>query len=195
MLKNIIQRNWIAKSLAKLVIITSLFYIAFQPTLSAESSYRQYTPIYAIEKNSDAAKKIIEINENISEKDAGRFVHYAKKWGETFGVDPSLILGIMFVESTFDKYAISNMGARGLMQVLPKWHKDKIQVAKMILGNKKELSDPELNIYVGSWILKECMIKYENRANSLKCYNGAVGKKTDYHKKVLNGKKEFDSFI
>lgn len=41
---------------------------------------------------------------------------------EVFGINESVVLGVMEVESHFNGYSISSRGARGLMQVNPKWH-------------------------------------------------------------------------
>jgi hypothetical protein len=88
--------------------------------------------------------KIIEVS-NIPKEDAASISVSVLHWSKTFNVDPSLILGVIFVESEFKKYAISSAGALGLMQVLPKWHIDKIKTAKKELGNP-EVFDIHTNI-------------------------------------------------
>ena len=62
------------------------------------------------------------------------------------GIDPEFALALIEVESSFDRYAISSVGARGLMQVMPFW--------KAELGRTEDnLTDPVTNIRYGMTIL------------------------------------------
>ncbi|HEY4298077.1 MAG TPA: lytic transglycosylase domain-containing protein [Paraburkholderia sp.] len=62
-------------------------------------------------------------------------------------ISPVLLLAVMSVESSFDRYAVSVAGARGLMQVLPAAH------PRLIAGTT-DLSDPAINVRIGSTILR-----------------------------------------
>ncbi len=95
-----------------------------------------------------------------------------------YGIDPQMVLSIIHVESSFDKYAISTVGAMGLMQVMPFWKKE--------LGGKSDnLLDIATNIRYGCAILKT-YIKMEkgNKARALARYNGSLGE-TWYPNRVL----------
>lgn len=98
-------------------------------------------------------------------------------------LDPLLILSVMAIESGFNPFAESPVGAQGLMQVMSKIHHDKFQP----LGGLKAALNPVANIKVGSLILKE----YVNRGGSveagLKMYVGAAAFENDagYGSKVL----------
>lgn len=146
------------------------------------------------ESFSKAALKISSVNKNVSVEEAEEIVHHAKKYGEKFNLDPALLLGVMHVESTFNRFAISNSGAFGLMQLLPRWHNDKIIKAREKLGNP-ELFSVETNIFLGAWVLKDCIKKFKQTDTALKCYNGSVGTNTNYHEKVLESKRKFDPYI
>ncbi|MDZ7825044.1 MAG: transglycosylase SLT domain-containing protein [Gammaproteobacteria bacterium] len=62
------------------------------------------------------------------------------------GIDPEFALALIEVESSFDRYAISSAGARGLMQVMPFW--------KAELGRREDnLTDPVTNVRYGMTIL------------------------------------------
>lgn len=91
-------------------------------------------------------------------------------------IDPLLILAVMAVESGFNPFAESPVGAQGLMQVMSKVHHDKFQE----LGGIKAALNPVANIRVGAQILKD----YVNRGGSveagLKLYVGAADSETDY---------------
>ena len=185
------SKAWIAK----LAIVVSIIFTAIYPS-QVSSTFVQYTPMAKIEEQKihGAAMKIVSINSKLDEEEAQTIVESSVKWGKKFGIEPSLILGLMLAESTFDKHAISNVGAFGLMQVLPRWHTEKIKVARDTLGQPDPF-DIDTNVFLGTWVLKDCMKKYSSVDNGLKCYNGSVGMDTNYHIKVISGKKKFDAFI
>jgi soluble lytic murein transglycosylase-like protein len=64
-----------------------------------------------------------------------------------YSMSPVLLLSVMAVESGFDPRAVSTLGARGLMQVLPAAH-------PRAFSNVKELDDPAVNVHIGSSILR-----------------------------------------
>src|SRR5574341_346045 len=66
--------------------------------------------------------------------------------GERVGLDPLLIIAVMAVESRFNPIAESGAGAKGLMQVIPKYHQDKL----VEHGGEGALLDPLINIPVGA---------------------------------------------
>lgn len=102
--------------------------------------------------------------------------------GRKVGIDPLLILAVMAVESKFNPIAESGMGAKGLMQVIPRFHKDKL----VEHGGPDSVLDPMTNILVGARILKE----YTRRAGSveagLQLYSGGLSDTSgQYAQKVM----------
>ena len=67
-----------------------------------------------------------------------------------YSMSPVLLLSVMAVESGFDPHAVSAVGARGLMQILPAAH-------PRAFARVEELDDPSVNIRVGSSILRACL--------------------------------------
>ena len=112
-------------------------------------------------------------------------------------LDPLLILAVIAVESRFNPFAESPMGAQGLMQVMSKVHKDKFDDH----GGVKAALNPVANIKVGSQILKDYVRRGGSVEAGLKGYVGAAALDSDsgygakvlaeYHrlKEVANGKK------
>ena len=97
------------------------------------------------------------------------------------GLDPLLVLAVIAVESRFNPIAQSHMGAVGLMQIIPKYHTDKFDVA----GGQSVL-DPVVNIQVGTRVLSEYIGRTGNQAAGLQLYNGALDDaNAGYSDKVL----------
>jgi soluble lytic murein transglycosylase-like protein len=94
------------------------------------------------------------------------------------GLDPQLVLGIIYVESGFNKYAVSKAGARGLMQVMPFW------VGLIGVGDHN-LFHLRTNIRYGTVILRHYLeLEKGDLYRALGRYNGSLGK-PDYPKLVL----------
>jgi soluble lytic murein transglycosylase-like protein len=86
------------------------------------------------------------------------------------GLDPLLVLAVISVESRFNPIAESVMGAKGLMQIIPKYHLDKLRAA----GGEDAIFDPESNIQVGARILQEYVYRTGTLEAGLQFYNGAL---------------------
>jgi soluble lytic murein transglycosylase-like protein len=97
------------------------------------------------------------------------FVATAYRVGGEWKVDPLLILAVMAVESRYNPVAESNLGARGLMQVIPKFHAEKL----VEHGGEGALLDPDVNIQVGAQILREYLRRFGETETALQMYAGA----------------------
>ena len=97
------------------------------------------------------------------------------------GVEPHLILSVMAIESRFHPFAESPMGAKGLMQVIPKFHMDKFEP----LGGQEAVLNPVANIKVGAMILKDYIQRFGGIEAGLKAYSGATGDDFGYPNKVI----------
>jgi len=88
----------------------------------------------------------------------------------------------MAVESRYNPVAESNMGARGLMQVIPKFHADKLAEH----GGEGALLEPSVNIQVGAQILREYLRRFGETQTALQMYAGAFDEpNSSYAFKVL----------
>ncbi len=98
-------------------------------------------------------------------------------------LEPTLILALMAVESGFNPFAQSAVGAQGLMQVMTKIHSDKYE----IFGGKLAAFDPLTNLRVGVKVLQECIARAGSLEAGLKFYVGAANIEDDggYAAKVL----------
>ena len=98
-------------------------------------------------------------------------------------LDPTLILAIMAIESGFNPFAQSAMGAQGLMQVMTKIHGDKYEN----FGGHLAAFDPVANLRVGVKVLQECIARAGSLEGGLRYYVGAGNQEGDggYAGKVL----------
>jgi hypothetical protein len=112
--------------------------------------------------------------------------------GRQMGLDPLLIIAVMAVESRFNPIAESVAGAKGLMQVIPKYHGDKLQE----FGGEKAVFDPETNILVGAQILKEYLARTGSMTTALQMYAGALKDVNDvYTGRVLTEKQRLQQVL
>jgi soluble lytic murein transglycosylase-like protein len=103
--------------------------------------------------------------------------------GREVGIDPLLILGVIAIESSFNPYAESGVGAQGLMQVMTKVHQDKYEA----VGGVAAALNPYANIKIGALVLKDCIARAGSLEGGLKYYVGAATTNNDggYGAKVL----------
>ena len=86
------------------------------------------------------------------------------------GLDPQLVLGLIEVESAFRKYAVSSVGARGFMQVMPFW-------VKSIGTSDQNLFHLRTNLRYGCTILRHYLdIEKGDLYRALGRYNGSLGR-------------------
>lgn len=121
-----------------------------------------------------------------------QLVGAAHEAGSRLGMDPLLILAVMAVESRFNPIAESVMGAKGLMQVIPKFHQDKFEEH----GGEESVLDPMTNILVGTRILKDAMRRGGGLMPGLQLYAGAFGDDgQQYAQKVIAEKERMQQTI
>lgn len=103
--------------------------------------------------------------------------------GKKVKLDPTLILAVMAIESGFNPFAQSPVGAQGLMQVMTQVHQEKYEN----LGGKLAAFDPVTNLRVGVKVLQECIARAGSVEGGLKYYVGAGNMEADggYTGKVL----------
>ena len=98
-------------------------------------------------------------------------------------LDPTLILAVMAVESGFNPFAQSPVGAQGLMQVMTVVHKDKYAN----FGGRLAAFDPVTNLRVGVKVLQDCIRRAGSLEAGLRYYVGAANSEDDggYAAKVM----------
>ena len=107
----------------------------------------------------------------------------AYETGARTKIDPTLILAIMAIESSFNPFAQSSVGAQGLRQVMRPVHTDKYEN----FGGHFAAFDPVTNLRVGVKVLQECIARAGSVEGGLRYYVGAANLPDDggYTAKVL----------
>lgn len=156
-----------------------LMFFAWQPAAQAEYASPtarlamvnwvvENAPGQRVAKKSKAVKRV-------SVAEAQNYVSLAVRWAAKRDLDPMLVLSIMRHESGFNPNARSPYGAMGLMQVVPRWHRDKLQ--------GRNLYHPEVAIEVGTKVLQDCFTKFNGHTfKALRCYLG--GNPDRYYKNI-----------
>ena len=85
-------------------------------------------------------------------------------------LDPVLLIAIISVESSFNPYSQSVVGAQGLMQVMPRFHQDKIPE----WAGEKPFLDPISNVHIGTHVLQEAIRRQGSLMMGLQQYAGAL---------------------
>ena len=107
---------------------------------------------------------------HVAPEPVSRLVQEAWNVGKLVDLDPTLILAVMAVESSFNPFAQSPVGAQGLMQVMTKIHDDKYEA----FGGSHAAFDPVTNLRVGVQVLKECIARAGGLEAGLRFYVGAA---------------------
>jgi hypothetical protein len=188
-------------ALALVGVIATVFILgraAFLPTVSMSRAETPQTAFSAIQPvpsiPSDPAEFVADKPEwngvavylsrrfRIANEASRDLVVTANDAARKAGVDPLLVLAVVAVESRFNPYAESEFGAKGLMQVIPKYHLDKFEG----IGPGQSYLHPATNLRVGAAILKEYIRRSGSIQTGLQWYAGAQDDASNqYSMKVL----------
>lgn len=144
----------------------------------------------AHEREQRAVTDFIARRYRVAEQAVAGYVSAAYRAAEAHKLDPLLILAVMAIESRYNPVAQSDMGAKGLMQVIPKFHLEKL----LDHGGEDALLVPEVNIQVGAQILREYYRRFGDMETALQMYAGAFDEPTSqYAQKVLAEKARLEA--
>ncbi|MBP0593048.1 transglycosylase SLT domain-containing protein [Paraburkholderia sp. LEh10] len=106
----------------------------------------------------------------VAQEPVSELVKAAFDTGREVGLDPLLLLAVMAIESGFNPYAESGVGAKGLMQVMSTVHSDKFRY----FGGQSAALEPLANIKVGAIVLKDCIARGGSLPGGLRLYVGST---------------------
>lgn len=121
---------------------------------------------------------------HVAYRDALRIARAVLAESSRHALSPVLLLAVIAVESGFDRHAVSDAGARGLMQVLPAAHRD-------LVAHVKDLSDPATNVRIGAAILRSYLDDADGDVDTaLARYSGGTKR---YAQRVALHVQQFDA--
>ncbi len=97
------------------------------------------------------------------------------KYADAHGLDPNLVCGVIATESKFSSDTVSGKGAVGLMQIMPdtgEWVAGKLGIKDY---SEDCLTDPVINIRIGTWYLEFLFDRYEEESTAIAAYNAGHG--------------------
>jgi soluble lytic murein transglycosylase-like protein len=100
---------------------------------------------------------------------AGDIVRTTFEEARKYALPPTLLLGMMEKESGFNAAATSSYGAQGLMQVVPRFHMDRLKNHE----TESSFKNPRTNIRVGAHILAEYVATHRSLDKALSKYSGS----------------------
>ncbi|HEX5745747.1 MAG TPA: lytic transglycosylase domain-containing protein [Archangium sp.] len=106
-------------------------------------------------------------------------------------MDPMLVVAVIRCESSFNNYAVSHVGAMGLMQVMPDTGNYLADRAGFKLQRHTNLFDSELNVELGTAYLADLIARFGSPERALVAYNAGPG----LAKKILSKKDKRDRFM
>ncbi|HJV93926.1 MAG TPA: transglycosylase SLT domain-containing protein [Azonexus sp.] len=112
--------------------------------------------------------------------------------GRDLHLDPLLIIAVIGVESGFNPFSQSVFGAQGLMQVVPRFHKDKLPEE----ADQAAFLDPVTNVQIGAKVLKESIRRFGGLEDGLQQFGGAANDPDRrYSSKVLAEKQRLETAV
>jgi len=116
----------------------------------------------------------------------------AQAVGRELRLDPLLIVAVIGVESGFNPFSQSVVGAQGLMQVVPRFHLDKLPDE----ADRSAFLDPVTNVQVGARVLKESIRRSGGLEDGLQQFAGAINDPDRrYSTKVLAEKQRLEQAL
>ena len=106
-------------------------------------------------------------------------------------VDPMLVVAVIRCESSFNNYAVSHVGAMGLMQVMPDTGNYLADKAGFKLQRHTNLFDSELNVELGTAYLADLIQRFGSPERALVAYNAGPG----LAKKILSKRDKRERFM
>lgn len=142
-----------------------------------EENYNKNDIRHQIVMEKRIEKIINKSNSKISDDRKNLYKEYIMKWSDEYELSPVFVASMIHRETNFNEKAVSKANARGSMQVIAKWHKEKLRALKI---SEKDLHSINHGVRVGCWVIRDYLDQSGwNYREALKRYVGAVNSSAD----------------
>ena len=148
-------------------------------------------PVAVLSPRMQGALDYVTRRYRVSEEALMPVFEVAQMIGKERRIDPLLIVAIIGIESGFNPFAESPVGAQGLMQVIPRFHMDKVPEGT----GERPFLDPVVNIRVGVDVLQEAIRRRGGLIPGLQYYAGSTDTEATYATKVLAEKARLEAAV
>jgi hypothetical protein len=146
------------------------------PVVVAEVEPPKPTTVLDLELTNRVAAHVRGHHKNtLSEAEIGAVTRAIVEESKRHAIDPGLVLAVIHVESRFDTYAVSPVGALGLMQILPSTGAELAAREGIDWFGPQSLFDPVVNVRLGAAYLDQLSRRYGNTSMALAAYNWGPG--------------------
>jgi soluble lytic murein transglycosylase-like protein len=153
---------------------------AAPPTLSKQNAETAAQTLPATPQLRPATAEVLAHFEGrhtlLSERDLVSLAETIVDEAERHGLDPSLVLAVIEVESGYHSQAVSHVGALGLMQLMPATGRELARKHDVEWRGEESLFDPIVNVKLGTAYLRELTDRYDSTPTALAAYNWGPGR-------------------
>ena len=123
-----------------------------------------------------AIRYLQERRSGLSEAEIAQVAATIVRDANLHGIDPNLVMAVIHIESRGNTYALSPVGAMGLMQIMPPTGEELAAQLDIPWSGSQTLFDPLLNIRIGIAYLEQLESRYGSMATALAAYNWGPGR-------------------
>ena len=123
-----------------------------------------------------AIRYLEERRSGLSEPEIAEVATAIVREAEAHGIDPNLVLAVIHIESRGNSFALSPVGAMGMMQIMPPTGEELAAQLDIPWRGAQTLFDPLANIRMGVAYLKQLESRYGNMKTALAAYNWGPGR-------------------
>ena len=123
-----------------------------------------------------AIRYLKERRSGLSEAEIAQVAAAVVRNAKIHGIDPNLVMAVIHIESRGNAYALSPVGAMGLMQIMPPTGEELAAKLDIPWRGSQTLFDPLLNVRLGIAYLEQLESRYGSMATALAAYNWGPGR-------------------
>jgi soluble lytic murein transglycosylase len=128
---------------------------------------------------------LVNVEHKVGLLDKSHYDEYINQYANKFSIDSQLVKSVIKRESNINPEAVSNKGAMGLMQIMPKTAREIAVQLNVSDYSSDKLKDARVNIMLGTYYLKKLLDYYNNNLIlALAAYNAGIGNVDMWRKEI-----------